>query len=367
MFPAMLYELGVNVFASTLVRAGAAAALTLVGALLLGGRIIRWLQTHFREPIVSASDRLNQLHRHKQATPTMGGLFVAAGIALATLLWADASAGFVLPALVLLAGLTALGACDDLRKLRAGQRGLSPTAKLCGQLAVSLVVALLLYQQLSGIAPSLELAIPLTGANVPLGWGFIPLAVLVLVASSNAVNLTDGLDGLATGCLLVATLAMAAVAYVAGDGLLAARWNISHVPGAGEIVVLAGAMLGALLGFLRFNWSPARVFLGDTGSLPLGGLLGLIALVARQELLLLVVGGVFVAEALSVILQVGVYKWKRRRVFLCAPLHHHFQFLGWNERRVVARFWLAGVGCALLGLWMFTQQAGSLSFAKTGW
>ena len=176
------------------------------------------------------------------------------------------------------------------------------------------------------------------------------LATVVMVASSNAVNLADGLDGLAGGCLIFATAAMALVAYGSGHAEWAAYLGLARIPGSGEMTVLAAAMIGALLGFLWFNCHPAQVFMGDTGSLPLGGLLGLLAVVARQELLLVVVAGVFVVEAASVIVQVGWYRWRRRRVLLCAPLHHHFQFLGWPETRIVTRFWIASALCAGLGL-----------------
>ena len=181
---------------------------------------------------------------------------------------------------------------------------------------------------------------PFNGAAA-LGIWFVPLAILVLVGSSNAVNLTDGLDGLAGGCMLFATAAMTLVVYAAGHAQWAAYLNVPHVPGCGELTVLAAATIGAVVGFLWFNCHPAQVFMGDTGSLPLGGLLGYMAVVARQELLLMLIGGVFVAEAASVILQVGWYKWRRRRIFLCAPLHHHFQFRGWPESKIVVRFWIA--------------------------
>ena len=192
--------------------------------------------------------------------------------------------------------------------------------------------------------------VPLVGTGFSLGLWFIPLAVIVIVGSSNAVNLTDGLDGLAGGCLIFAAAAMGMVAYASGHAELAEYLHVARIPGAGEMTVLAGGMIGGLLGFLWFNCHPAQVFMGDTGSLPLGGLLGLLAVVTRQELLLLLVGGVFVAEAASVILQVGYYKWRRRRIFLCAPLHHHFQFQGWPETRIVVRFWIASALCAILGL-----------------
>ena len=190
---------------------------------------------------------------------------------------------------------------------------------------------------------------PLNVAPFSLGIGFVPLAIVVMVGSSNAVNLTDGLDGLAGGCLMFAAAAMTLAVYAAGHAQWAAYLHIPHIAGCGELAVLAAAMIGAVVGFLWFNCHPAQVFMGDTGSLPLGGLLGFMAVVARQELLLVLVGGVFVAEAASVILQVGWYKWRRRRIFLCAPLHHHFQFRGWPENKIVVRFWIAAALCALLG------------------
>jgi phospho-N-acetylmuramoyl-pentapeptide-transferase len=183
-----------------------------------------------------------------------------------------------------------------------------------------------------------------------LGWGFVPLAVLVVVGSSNAVNLTDGLDGLAGGCLVLAAGALGIIAYVGGHAQLAEYLHVMPVAGSHEILVVIASLSGGVLGFLWFNCHPAQVFMGDTGSLPLGGLLGLAAVITRQELLLLVVGGVFVAEAVSVIVQVGCFKLTGRRPLLCAPLHHHFQFRGWTESKIVVRFWIAAAVCALVGL-----------------
>ena len=212
---------------------------------------------------------------------------------------------------------------------------------------VAIVAAVVLYQDHASLADGLGLPPPLGGSGMSLGLWFIPLAVLVIVGSSNAVNLTDGLDGLAGGCLVFATAAMMLVVYAAGHAQWAAYLNLPRIPGCGEMTVLAAGMIGSLAGFLWFNCHPAQVFMGNTGALPLGGLLGLLAVVARQELLLVVVGGVFVAEAGSVILQVAFYKWRRRRLFLCAPLHHHFQFRGWPENKIVVRFWIAAALCAL--------------------
>src|SRR5207237_6995719 len=183
-----------------------------------------------------------------------------------------------------------------------------------------------------------------------LGWLFVPLATLVVVGSSNAVNLADGLDGLAGGCLLSATGALGIVAYASGHAEWAAYLGLPHLAGAGELVVVAGGLIGGILGFLWFNCHPAQVFMGNTGSLALGGVLGLIAVIVRQELLLAVIGGVFVIETLSVILQISVHRWAGRRIFRCAPLHHHFQLLGWPESKIVVRFWIASVLFTVLGL-----------------
>src|SRR4029079_9640490 len=188
------------------------------------------------------------------------------------------------------------------------------------------------------------------GLSFQLGWVFIPWAALVIVGSSNAVNLADGLDGLAGGCLVCATGAIAIVTYACGHVGWAAYLGIPHLSGAGEMIVIARGTIGGLLGFLWFNCHPASVFMGNTGSLSLGGLLGLLAVIARQELLLVIIGGVFVAEAASVIAQVALFRWQGKRIFLCAPVHHHFQLKGWPEGKIVVRFWIAGVLCAVMGL-----------------
>ncbi|MHB8899177.1 MAG: phospho-N-acetylmuramoyl-pentapeptide-transferase [Thermoguttaceae bacterium] len=331
-------------------RGSLAAMLSFAMALLLGPRIIGWLGRHFREPNVSDSAAIEQLHRQKHATPTMGGLFIVAGLLGGLAAFADLANPYVQAALVVTVGLSLLGAADDLIKLRGLGRGLSPRAKLLGQTVTASLVALLIWQHHAATGQPFTLRLPPAGGSLDLGVWFMPLAVLVIVGASNAVNLTDGLDGLAGGCLVFATGAMAVVAYAAGNARLADYLHLPHLAGVDELLVLCGGMIGGLLGFLWFNCHPAQVFMGDTGSLPLGGLLGLLAVASRQELLLVVIGGVFVAEAASVILQVASYRWRRRRIFLCAPLHHHFQLLGWPESRVVVRFWIASAFCALVGL-----------------
>ncbi|MEX0936273.1 MAG: phospho-N-acetylmuramoyl-pentapeptide-transferase [Pirellulales bacterium] len=331
-------------------RASLAALASFLLGVTLGPRMIRWLAARFREPNHSPSRRIEKLHAGKHHTPTMGGLFLVMAIIGSALVCGDLTNGYVLTALFALVGLTLVGMIDDLAKLSGRQRGVAPRTKLAAQIALAAVVALWLYRlHVDSHGPPL-LHVPIGGAAVHLGLLFVPLAMLVIVATSNAVNLTDGLDGLAGGCLVFATCGMGAVAYLAGHRELAEYLSMPHIAGSGEMVVLAGGMVGGLLGFLWFNCHPAQVFMGDTGSLPLGGMLAVLALVARQELVLVLIGGVFVAEAVSVIAQVISYRWRRRRVLLCAPLHHHFQFCGWPESRIVTRFWIAAALCSILGL-----------------
>jgi len=331
-------------------RAALAAMASFTLALFWGPRLIAWLRVRYRERVVTPSAGLTELHRDKQATPTMGGLFLVAGLCAALAVFGDLSNPFIGLALMLVIGLAWLGAWDDLTKLTGDSPGISPAAKLAGQTLIAAAVSFLLYEHHRETAGALDLVLPLVGERLQLGWLFVPLSIIVIVGSSNAVNLADGLDGLAGGCLIFCTAAMAVAAYAAGHVEMARYLGVTAVPGAGEMLIVAAAMIGAVLGFLWFNCHPAQVFMGDTGSLPLGGLLGLMAVVARQELLLVVVGGVFVAEAVSVIVQVAYFKLRGRRLLRCAPLHHHFQFLGWPENKIVVRFWIASALCAVLGI-----------------
>jgi len=330
-------------------RASLAALISFSLGIALGPRLIAWLGTRYREPNVSPSPDIERLHSGKQFTPTMGGLFIVAGVLGGSILLGDLRNPYLFSAIVLTTGMTLLGAVDDKIKLSGRSRGLSARRKLTGQIVLSGLVACYVYQ-FHQSAGALELALPGLGTVLHLGWWFIPLATLVLVASSNAVNLTDGLDGLAGGCMLFSVCGMAVLAYVAGHAELADYLGVTSIPGAGELVVVAAAVIGGLLGFLWFNCHPAQVFMGDAGSLPLGALLGLLAVVSRQEILLLLIGGVFVVEAASVLIQTASYRWRRRRVFLCAPLHHHFQFRGWPESRIVVRFWIASALCSIVGV-----------------
>ncbi len=330
-------------------RAALAAVATFLIALVSGPLVIRWLRRRFREPVKTASADLARLHAAKNDTPTMGGVFIVCGIIAAMTVCGDWSNPYLPVAMLLTVALGAVGVYDDLVKLSTERRGMSARGKLAAQCAIAFVVAVLVYRLHATVDRGLELTLPVAG-TVELGWLFVPLATLVIVASSNAVNLADGLDGLAGGCLVCACGALAVVAYAAGHAEWARYLGVPHIAGAGEMTVVAAALVGGLLAFLWFNCHPASVFMGDAGSLPLGGLLGLLAVVCRQEMLLVVIGGVFVVEAASVIVQVGWFRYSGRRIFRCAPLHHHFQLRGWPEDKIVVRFWIAGGLCAILGL-----------------
>jgi phospho-N-acetylmuramoyl-pentapeptide-transferase len=328
-----------------------AALMSFALALFFGPHVIRWLTKRFREPPSDRAPALEAVQKQKAWTPSMGGLFIVAGILTTSVLLCNWQNSYVPIVLANLLWLATIGAVDDVLKLSGrSKRGMRPRMKMIGQIVVAFAIATWLYFVQRQIPGGLDLQIPVLGKLIPLGISFIPLAMLVIVGSSNAVNLTDGLDGLAAGSLIASTSAIAAVTYIAGHVDWAAYVGVTHIAEAGETVVIAGAMIGATLGFLWFNCHPAQVFMGDTGALSLGGTLGLLAIIARQELLLVLIGGVFVAEAISVIVQVRWHRWTGRRIFRCAPLHHHFQLLGWPENKIVMRFWIVSVLCALFGL-----------------
>jgi phospho-N-acetylmuramoyl-pentapeptide-transferase len=290
-----------------------------------------------------------QSHFKKEGTPTMGGTLILLAIVLPTLLWTDLTNIYVWVTLLVTVGFGAVGFVDDYRKVKLrNSEGLSARQKMVWLLLIAATAGCMLYVYQPF---QTTLAFPFfKGLRPELGLLYIPFAVLVIVGASNAVNLTDGLDGLAIGPTIIASGTYLLFAYLAGNARLADYLQISSVQGAGELAVLCGAMVGAGLGFLWFNTYPAQVFMGDVGSLSLGGALGTIAVITKQEIVLVIVGGIFVVEALSVIVQVSSFKLLGRRIFRMAPIHHHFELKGWAEPKIIVRFWIISIILALVAL-----------------
>jgi len=288
-------------------------------------------------------------HFVKEGTPTMGGALILLAIILPTLLWADLTNLYIWVTLLVTAGYGAIGFIDDyLKVVRKNSAGISARQKMFWQIMIALIAALLLY---SYGDLNTRLSLPFfKNVNPDLGWFYIPFAILVMVGSSNAVNLTDGLDGLAIGPMIIASATFLLLAYLVGNAKLSSYLQITGVQGAGELAILCGAMVGAGLGFLWFNSYPAQVFMGDVGSLSLGGALGTIAVITKNEFVLVIVGGIFVIEALSVIVQVVSFRYWGRRVFRMAPIHHHFELKGWAEPKIIVRFWIISIVLALIAL-----------------
>lgn len=336
-----------NVFRYQSFRIIYAAVTAFLIAFVLAPSVIRKLQ----EIKLGQQVRDDGPKRHlaKSGTPTMGGILIIFAVMLSTLLWADISRPLIWLVMAATLGFFAIGFTDDyLKFVKARSKGLSATQKFTAQVAVALAIALTLYY-LPGY--STKLSVPFFKNFMPdLGWFYIVFAILVIVGSSNAVNLTDGLDGLAVGPVMIAALAYTVVAYVTGHRLMSEYLLIPHIDGAGELAVFTASILGSSLGFLWYNTYPASVFMGDVGSLPLGAALGTVAVISKHELLLLLVGGVFVIEAVSVIFQVVSFKSRGKRIFLMAPIHHHFEMKGWEEPKVVVRLWIIAILLALLSL-----------------
>jgi len=331
-------------------RTALAAITSFLLAIVLGPIAIRWLRVYCGERIDSASETLNKLHAGKQNTPSMGGLFIMAALLLSTLFWGDLTNSYIQIGLFIAVTFTALGAVDDWIKLSTTRRGLKARQKLVVQFLLAGVAAVWLYMIQKEKPCGLELFWPVGNFSLWLGAGLIPWAAFVLVGTSNGVNLTDGLDGLATGCAVFAGTAFVALTYLAGHHALAGYLHIPFISGSGEFSILIGSLVGALLGFLWFNCYPAQVFMGDTGSLPIGAILALAALVTRQEVLLVIIGGIFVIETLSVIIQIGSLRLTGKRVIACSPLHNHFVFRGVHEIKIVTRFWIGSALLAILGM-----------------
>jgi len=325
-----------------------AGLLSLVLSLVCGPWLIRWLRSRFTERIVSDSARLNELHAAKQNTPTMGGLLIAGTTVLSILCMADVSSPQAWLFCLTVAAFTLLGVSDDWIKLRTARMGLTARKKLIFQCLIAFAAAGWMYMLQTTGAHAGRIMIPGIDATIRLGWGWIPWAAFVIVGSSNAVNLTDGLDGLACGCSAIASSTM--VLVICGISTVGGNGQDIHDSSRTVAAMSCAALAGSTFGFLWWNRHPARVFMGDAGSLPIGSLLAIAALSTGHELLLAIIGAVFVVETLSVMLQVGWYRRTRRRVLLCSPLHNHFVFRGVAETRIVIAFWLGAVLAALAGL-----------------
>jgi phospho-N-acetylmuramoyl-pentapeptide-transferase len=327
-------------------RAGAASATALLIGLLLGPKMISWLRAKQGKGQPIRTDG-PQSHLAKRGTPTMGGLLILTSVAISVLLWMDLKNPYVWACLLVTGGFGLIGWLDDYDKVRkAHHAGLSGKTRLLLEFAIAGVATWLMVR-----TGGTELHLPFVKETViDLGWFYILFGAFVIVAFGNAVNLTDGLDGLATMPVIIASLAFVLFAYLVGNVKFATYLGIPHVPGAGDLTVLLLAIIGAGLAFLWFNAPPAAVFMGDTGSLALGGALGAVSVATHHEFALVIVGGIFVVEALSVVIQVLVYKRTGKRVFLMAPIHHHFEHLGWSEPTVVIRFWIISFVLALAGL-----------------
>lgn len=393
-------DLPLRVFKYLSVRATLAAITAMALSILLGPWLIRKLYAlKIGQPIrKDECPPLHALHRDKEGTPTMGGVLIVAAMVLPTLLWADVLSVFVLLVVGATLWLGVLGGIDDYLKIkRRNSKGLRARTKLAWQVLLGALVGLVLVVMpapkrdlsttrpnllgelagqsaeevvngtVDGTRPAPDVAKIIQKRDIrgypktlfvpfyryPIAWigGFyVLLAVFVIAGSSNAVNLTDGLDGLAIGCSTAVAFVYVIISYLTGNFLLSDYLNIEFVNGSGELVIFLASMIGAGLGFLWFNAHPAQIFMGDTGSLALGGAIGTVALIVKKEFLLLIAGGIFVLEALSVILQVAFFKWKRRRIFRMSPLHHHFEMCGWSETKVTVRLWIIAITFALLSL-----------------
>jgi phospho-N-acetylmuramoyl-pentapeptide-transferase len=348
--------IGFNVFLYVTFRAIAAAVTAFLLTLIFGNFIIRRLiALKLGQPIRGAAEvhRLAELHGGKQGTPTMGGVLVIGSVFVSSLIWARLDNRFVWLVLFCMIYLGALGFADDYLKVtKKKSDGISGRIKLVFQIALALIVTAVFLTSPLLEVQARSLYVPFVKAPViaNMGWFTFVFFLLVIVGSSNAVNLTDGLDGLATGCTITVAFAYALLSYAAGNFRIAEYLQVPFYPFAGELTVVCSALIGAGLGFLWFNCFPAKVFMGDTGSLAIGGMIGVVAICCKQELLLVVVGGVFVIEAVSVILQVMSFKLTGKRIFVMSPLHHHFELTGWKENTVIVRFWILSIIFALLGL-----------------
>lgn len=339
-----------NLFRYLTFRTGGAIMTSLIICFLIAPGMIRWLKAK-QAGASNIRAYLEEAHAKKSGTPTMGGLMILVSVAISTLLWANLADPFVWIALLVLVGYGMIGFGDDYLKLtKKNSKGLPGKLKLLAQFAIGGMAAAGAVYFLPGNM-NMHVAVPmLKHTFMYLSWFFIPWALLVIVGASNAVNLTDGLDGLAIVPVAIAAACFGLISWLAGNAVFANYLQIPYVPGVGELAILCGALVGAAMGFLWYNAPPAQVFMGDTGSLSMGGVLGAIAVMTKHEIVLAIIGGLFVLETVSVIVQVVSFKLTGKRVFAMAPLHHHFEKKGWSEPTIVIRFWIIAVILALVGL-----------------
>ncbi|MFH1460455.1 MAG: phospho-N-acetylmuramoyl-pentapeptide-transferase [Candidatus Omnitrophota bacterium] len=352
LYPLREYFFGFNVFKYITFRAAGSAVTAFILSIMMGKFVIQLLKKFnigesVRKDKYCAT--LYEHHKEKEGTPTMGGVLILLVVLIAVLLWANLSNKYIWIVLFATLWLGAVGFIDDYIKLtQKNSRGLTATVKLTGQLILGIVVGFIIYYD-----PYLgdQLNIPFfKNFVVHLGFIYIFFSALVIIGTSNAVNLTDGLDGLAIGCVLIVAITYSGMSYLTGHFKFSQYLQMNYIPGVGELTIFCTAVFGAGLGFLWYNCHPADVFMGDTGALALGGAIGTVAILIKKELLLILVGGIFVAEAMSVIIQVVSFKFRKKRVFLMAPLHHHFQLKGWAEAKIIFRFLIVAIILALLSL-----------------
>jgi phospho-N-acetylmuramoyl-pentapeptide-transferase len=340
-----------NLFRYITFRSGGAVVTSLLISFVFGPAMIAWLRSKQGDGQPIRDDGPQSHIVSKKGTPTMGGFLILLALTISTLLWGDLTNSYVWTALAVTVGFGLIGFLDDYRKLtRRSHRGVSGKVKLLLEITIAAAACIALASYIHQPFAN-QVAVPFfKNALLDLGWFFVPFGAFVIVGASNAVNLTDGLDGLAIVPTMIAAGCFAFIAYMVGNLTFATYLQLHHIPRADELAVFCGAMIGASLGFLWFNAPPAMVFMGDTGSLSLGGALGAISVISKHELVLAIVGGLFVLEAVSVIVQVASFKMTGRRVFRMAPLHHHFEQKGWSEPTVVIRFWIIAAILALVGL-----------------
>jgi len=354
--PLVEYSIVFNVFRYVTFRAIAAFVTALLFTLLIGPVFIKLLKNH--QVVETISEDVPVNHKAKTGTPTMGGLIILCGFLLSTLLWSDLTNNYVLVILLVSFWLGGVGFLDDyLKNILKYKKGLIARYKLLGQISISLLVVLSIYFASADKASFMSVSVPFfKNFALNLSWFYIPFVLIMIVGTSNAVNITDGLDGLAGGTLIFACLALGVMAYLKGNINHAEYLQLNYIREAGELTVFLGAIIGTLLGFLWFNTKPAQVFMGDIGSLTLGGVAATIALLLKEEIFFAIVSGVFVVEILSTIIQTNYFKYTRKktgigkRVFKCAPLHHHYEKKGMPEEKIVVRFWIIAALFAAIGL-----------------